>query len=172
MQEPLGHPHATHVDRDARLEIGPAERKLGRAAADVDDEKRRVRRFEFCRRAEEAQTRLVLPTEQLRCDAEQLGRRAEEVVAVRCVTRRRGGRRPDTGEVVAIHHPAELTEHVQRAGNGVGIKAACCIHTRPEARNPHQTFVAVGAVPDEESHGVGTAVDCRIVRHEPPSLPG
>ena len=175
MEPGLGDAHAPDVDRHDPGHVGDtpfpvrcagADDELGRPAADVDDEVGSGG-VETGSGAEERQATLVLPGEEFDGGAEDLGRRAEEVVAVGGVAGGAGGGGPDARDAGGVHYVAVLAEDGQRPLDGVGVEPPGGVHALPEPGDVHVPLdggerrgrAAAVAVGDEEPGRVGPHVD-------------
>ena len=143
--------HPTSTDIEPSGAVG-ADDELGRAAADVDDEVRRVAgTVELGGRAEERERGLLVTGEQLELGAEDLRRRPEEVVAVGRVARRarRGRADASTPPSSSMTRPV-LAQRRQRALDRVGREPAGGVDALAEPGDRHppverdQRPVAVG----------------------------
>ena len=117
----LGEPDAADVDRQDAGHFGGtplpgggsgADGELGRPAADVDHEVG-AGSVEPGGGAEEREAALLLAGEGLHGRAEDLGRRAEQVVAVGAVAGGAGGGGPNALDAGGVHDVAVLPQHLQ-----------------------------------------------------------
>ena len=162
-EEALREPDATelraHPGRDA---VGASEDELGRAAADVDEQRGRLDHA-VRGRAPEAERRLVLAREEAGREAVAPLDLAEEGFAVRRVARGAGGDREHPLSAEGRGFGTEADEHVADACHGRGEDQAALVHGLAHARDGeppgHLCQAAVFHVGDEEPGGVAAQVD-------------
>ena len=173
MEELLGEPDATDVDRHQLLRAVDARDELRRAAADVDDEIR-LGLGQAGGRAEELEARLLLAAQQLGPHAPVIrstgSKNSSRLVASRdalvAVMRTRATSCAAIDVVV-------LAQHGNRARDRVGIEPARLVHALTQPRDPRpaldrrQPRVATGPVDvgDEQPHRVRPDVDGRDAGH-------
>ena len=133
----LGEPDAADRQRHGGLGVVDADRELGRAAADVEDEERSSLGFELGGGAEEAEQGLLLPVEHLEVGAEHLAGLGQEVVAVGDVAQHRRGHRPDARPPRGRRAPCRSSARQAR------VRATASGWRRPVAATPWPSRVVI-----------------------------
>ena len=118
----LGEADAADRDRHGPVERRRADRQLGRAATDVEHQERPERLVELARRAEERKRPSSTPSSTSIGDPEHLGSPGREVSAVGRLAHGLGRDRAHPASPVRLDEVAVLGEHLERAGDAVGVE--------------------------------------------------
>jgi hypothetical protein len=178
---PLGHPDAADVNRDRTVDSGRSDHELGGAAADVDDEVRRLGR-QPAHRTGERQPGLIVSGYHLGRDAQRGEHHRSELVRVaRVAGRGRGAHADPLGAQlrdlrgVAGEHDAGALDRLRRepAGTVDALAEPHDLHPPGHVREGRTGRGWLGRagrgrireVGHEEPDGVGSTVDRRHPRH-------